>query len=50
MDMTEGLDAILLPDGLKLATLSVDKGKCGYLGCISGGFGALMGAPRVTDD
>ena len=30
------LDAILLLDGLILATLSMDKGKCGYLGCISG--------------
>ena len=26
------LDAILLRDGFILATLSVDKGKCGYLG------------------
>ena len=25
----------------------VDKGKCGYLGWISGCLGALMGAPRV---
>ena len=32
------LDAILLRDGFILATLSVDKGKCGYLGCL-----------RVTD-
>ena len=28
---------------------SMDIGKCGYLGCISGWFGALRGAPRVTD-
>ena len=33
---TEVLDEILLRDGLILATLSMDKGKCGYLGCISG--------------
>ena len=26
------LDAILLQDGFILATVSVDKGKCGYLG------------------
>ena len=31
-----GLDKILLQDGLILATLSMDKGKCGYLGSISG--------------
>ena len=34
----ERLDAILLPGCLILATLSVDKGKCGYLGGISRGF------------
>ena len=45
----EVLDAILLLDGLILSTLSMDRGKCGYLGCISGWFGALSGAPRVTD-
>ena len=28
----EVLDGILLRDGLILATLGVDKGKCGYLG------------------
>ena len=28
----EVLDAILLRDSLILATLSMDKGKCGYLG------------------
>ena len=27
----DGLDAILWQDGLILANLSVDKGKCGYL-------------------
>ena len=32
----EVLDAILLRDSLILATLSIDKGKCGYLCCISG--------------
>ena len=39
----EVLDAIFLQDGLILATLSIGKGKCGYLGCISGWFGALGG-------
>ncbi len=43
------LDAILQRDGLLLASLSLDKGKCGYRGCISGWFGALRGASRVTD-
>ena len=41
--------AILPQNGLILATLSMDKGKCGYLSCISGWFGAMRGAPRVTD-
>ena len=45
-----GLDKILLQDGLILATLSMDKGKCGYLGCISGWFGDPRGITRVTDD
>ena len=45
----EVLDAILLWDSLILATLSMDKGKCAYLGCISGWFGALRGAPRVKN-
>ena len=49
MDVTDILDANLLRDGLILATLSVDKGKCGYLGCVSGGFGVQRGAPRVVD-
>ena len=43
------LDAISLPDSLILATLSVIKGKCGYLGCISGSFGALRVASEVPD-
>ena len=45
----EVLDAILLRDGLILATLIMNKGKCGYQGCISGWFCALRGPPRVTD-
>ena len=45
----EVLDAILLWEGLILATLGMDKGKCGYVGCISGWFWALRVAPRVTD-
>ena len=45
----EVLDAILLREGIILATLGMDKGKCGYVGCISGWFGALRVAPRVTD-
>ena len=45
----EVLDAISLLDSLVLATMSIDKGKGGYLGCISGCFGALEGAPRVID-
>ena len=32
----EDLDAIVLQDGLILATLSMDEGKCCHLGCISG--------------
>ena len=47
--MTDILDAILQRDGLILATLRVDKGKCGYLGYVSGGFGVQRGAPRVVD-
>ena len=45
----EVLDGILPRDGLILATLGMDKGKCGGVGCISGWFWALRGAPRVTD-
>ena len=37
------IDAILLRGGLILDTLSVEKGKCGYLVCFSGVFGALRG-------
>ena len=46
---TDVSDAILLRNGLILVTLGMDKGKWGYLGCISGWFGALGGALRVTD-
>ena len=46
----EVLDGILPRDGLILATLSMDKGKCGYLGSISGWFGDPRGVTRVTDD
>ena len=45
----EVLDGILLQDGLILAILGMDKGKCGYVGCISGWFWAPRVAPRVTD-
>ena len=38
------LDVVLLQGGLILATLSMDKDRCGYLGCMSGWFGALGGA------
>ena len=41
--------AILLQDGLILATLDMDKGKCGYVGCSSGWFWAPRVAPRVKD-
>ena len=47
--MTEVLGAILLWDGFMLANLNKDKGKYAYLGCISGWFGALRGAPRVVE-
>ena len=50
MEKTEVLDKILLQDGLIIATLSMDKGKCGYLGSISGWFGDPRGVTRVTDD
>jgi hypothetical protein len=42
-------DGILLRNGLILATLGMDKGKCGYVGCISGWFWAPRVVPRVTD-
>ena len=45
----EVLDAILLWNGFTLANLNMDIGKCGYFKCISGWFGVLRGAPRVTD-
>ena len=48
-DDKEVLGAILLRDGLILAILSMDKGKCNLLECISGWFGVLKGAPRATD-
>ena len=34
----EVLDAILLQEGLILATLGMNKGKCAYVGYISGWF------------
>ncbi len=43
------VDAIFLQHGLILVTLSMDKGKCDYLGCISGWFGAPKGTPRTRD-
>ena len=45
----EVLDGILLRDGFIPASLSVDQGKFGCVGWISGWFGALGVAPRVTD-
>ena len=45
----DALDAILLRNGLILATLGMDKGKCGYLGAFLVGLGPLGEAPRVTD-
>ena len=41
----EVLDTILLWDGFMLANLNMDTGKCGYLVCISGWFGAMRGGP-----
>ena len=43
------LDANFLRDGQMLATFSMGKGKCGYLGCISGWFGALKSTPRARE-
>ena len=37
------IDAISLRNEPIPATLGMDKGKCGYLGCISGWFAALRG-------
>ena len=45
----DSLDAILRRVGLILATLSLVKGKCGHVGCISGWFGLLRQDPWVTD-
>ena len=45
----EVLNGIIPRDGLILATLSMDKGKCGYVGWVSGWFRALSGAHRVPD-
>ena len=45
----EVLDAILLQEGLLLATLSMNKGKCGYVGYIFGWFWALRVDPSITD-
>ena len=45
----EVLDAILLREGLILATLSKGKGECDYHGCISGWFRALKEDPRVLE-
>ena len=42
-------EANLLLDGIILAALSVDNGKCGYIGYISAWFGVLRGGLRVTD-
>ena len=39
------LNAILLCNGLILAPLGMNKGKCGGLGCISDWFKALRGGP-----
>ena len=47
--MRDVLDAILLRNGHILATLGMEKGKCGYLGCSSSWFKFLRGAPNVTD-
>ena len=46
----EDLDAILLQDGLILATFTIDKRKYGYFGCISGWFEALRGTSRLIDE
>ena len=48
-NVKEVLDAILLWDGLILTTLSKDKGKMWSSFLVSGWFGALRGALRVTD-
>ena len=43
------LEVILLRDGFIIANLCMDKGKYGYLGCISGWFGTQRRAPKSTD-
>ena len=43
------LDVILLRNGHILATLGMEKGKCGYVGCTSSWCWALRVAPRVAD-
>ena len=49
-NVKEVLDAILLRDGLILATFTMDKKKYGYFWCISGWFEALRGTPRLIDE
>ena len=43
------LEANYLLDGLILATLSVDNGKCGHVGGISSWFGVVRGASSFTN-
>ena len=45
----EVLDGIIPRDGLILATLSMDKGKCGYFGCSFVWFGSVNRVTGVTD-
>ncbi len=49
--MTDILETNSLPDCLILAMSSLDKGKCGHVGCISGWFEVLRGHPelRIVD-
>ena len=47
---TDVSDAVLLRNGLILVTLGMDKAKYVFFGCISGWFGDLRGALRVTKD
>ena len=49
-NVKEVLDAILLRDGLILATLTMDERKYSYFECISGWFEALRGTPRLIDE
>ena len=39
----------LLRNGHILASLGMEKGKYGFIGCISGWFGSLKGPPSITD-